>query len=121
MLKIMQYQKIFLLLAVAGGMSLPVFSGLSGILKNIKRAEFSRNIDAYPYPAENPDERASADLETIRTRIITDLMAPAVDDAAVAQLIKTIKPDGSWPGINYQDVSRTGFQHKDHLENMLAL
>jgi chondroitin AC lyase len=72
-------------------------------------------------PEENITEKSSTDLETIRNRIIADLLAPAVDEAAIAQLTKNIKPDGSWPDINYQDVSRTGFQHKDHLENMLAL
>jgi len=66
-------------------------------------------------------KQAGADLELIRTRMIQDLLEPAVNNSLIAALIKTIKLDGSWPGINYQDVSRTGFQHSRHLENMLEL
>ncbi|RYZ54442.1 MAG: chondroitin lyase [Sphingobacteriales bacterium] len=61
------------------------------------------------------------DLELIRSRIISDLLKPAVNDADIKQLIKNIKQDGSWPGINYNDVSRTGFEHRIHLENMVLL
>ena len=64
---------------------------------------------------------ASQDLEIIRKRIVDDLMAPAVDAAKIQQLVTSIQPEGSWPGINYKDVSRTGFEHSRHLENMLDL
>jgi chondroitin AC lyase len=57
----------------------------------------------------------------IKKRVVDELLAPPVNKEAIQQLITTIRPDGTWPGINYQDVSRTGFQHKDHLDNMLAL
>ena len=62
-----------------------------------------------------------ADIEIIRKRIIDDLLAPAVETRETKELIRSIQPDGSWPGINYKDVSRTGFQHSRHLENMLSL
>ena len=62
-----------------------------------------------------------ADIEIIRKRVIDDLLEPAVRVNEIKELVKTIQPDGSWPGINYKDVSRTGFQHSRHLENMLAL
>ncbi|MBO9150775.1 polysaccharide lyase family 8 super-sandwich domain-containing protein [Chitinophaga sp. GCM10012297] len=61
------------------------------------------------------------DLQIIKQRVKADLLAPPVNEKTINQLVKTIRPDGTWPGINYKDVSRTGFQHKDHLENMLAL
>ena len=64
---------------------------------------------------------ASPDLETIRARIISDLLEPGVDKSEIELLVKTVQPDGSWPNINYKDVSRTAFQHSIHLENMLAL
>lgn len=64
---------------------------------------------------------AAATLRVIKQRVVSDLLAPPVNQSAIGQLLKTIQPDGTWPGINYKDVSRTGFQHKDHLENMLAL
>lgn len=64
---------------------------------------------------------ASPDLELIRKRIIQDLIEPAINPAEIEKLLQDIKPDGTWSNINYQDVSRTGFQHSQHLENMLAL
>ncbi len=65
--------------------------------------------------------KASTDLALIKSRILKDLMEPAVNEAEIKKLITTIKPDGSWPGINYVDTSRTGFQHKDYLQNMLDI
>ena len=64
---------------------------------------------------------ASQDLEIIRKRIVDDLMEPEVNAAKVQQLITTLQADGSWPGINYKDVSRTGFEHSQHLQNMFEL
>ena len=64
---------------------------------------------------------ADADLEIIRSRFVTDLLAPAIDAEQIKKLINTIKPDGSWPQINYIDTSRTGFQHREHLQYMLEL
>jgi chondroitin AC lyase len=61
------------------------------------------------------------DIALIKKRVVSDLLAPPVNTTAIQQLVQSIQPDGTWPGINYKDVSRTGFQHKDHLENMLAL
>ncbi len=49
------------------------------------------------------------------------MLQTAVNETKIERLVATIKPDGSWPGINYKDTSRTGFQHKDHLENMFDL
>ncbi|GAA4746056.1 polysaccharide lyase family 8 super-sandwich domain-containing protein [Flavisolibacter ginsenosidimutans] len=64
---------------------------------------------------------ASQDLETIRQRIVEDLLQPKVDEAAIQKDVETIQPDGSWPGINYKDTTKTGFQHAVHLERMLDL
>lgn len=64
---------------------------------------------------------ASQDLEIIRKRIVDDLMDPPVNVEKVQKLISTIQTDGSWPEINYKDVSRTGFEHSRHLENMFEL
>ncbi len=65
--------------------------------------------------------KSASDLEVIRQRVTDDLLEPPVNASHIEKLVATIKPDGSWPGINYIDTSRTGFQHKDHLENMLDL
>ncbi|MEO9004432.1 MAG: polysaccharide lyase family 8 super-sandwich domain-containing protein [Ginsengibacter sp.] len=61
------------------------------------------------------------DLETVRKRIVNDLLQPLVNTGKIKQLIETIQPDGNWTGINYKDTTKTGFQHSIHLENMLDL
>ena len=61
------------------------------------------------------------DLETIRERIITDLLEPSIKEEEVKNLMISIKDNGSWPDIDYEDVSRTGFEHSDHLSHMLTL
>lgn len=63
----------------------------------------------------------NADLELIRTRILEELLASTVEEARVSKLIQTIRADGSWPGINYEDVSRTGFEHRKHVSNLFDL
>ena len=68
-----------------------------------------------------PPHAFDADLDIIRKRIIDDLLQPNVAPDNIRQLATTIKPDGSWPGIDYKDTSRTGFEHRIHLENMVTL
>ena len=63
----------------------------------------------------------SADFTLIKKRILEDLMRPPVEANEISDLIASINPDGSWPNINYQDTSKTGFQHEDHLKHMLDL
>ena len=64
---------------------------------------------------------ANSDIEKIKKRVVTELMSPEVDDAEVETLVTTINEDGTWPGINYSDVSRTGFEHRFHTSNMVIL
>jgi chondroitin AC lyase len=73
--------------------------------------------------SENKTEKKleSQDLEIIRKRIVDDLLEPTVDADKIKRLVQTIQADGSWPGINYKDTTKTGFQHSIHLENMLDL
>ena len=65
--------------------------------------------------------KAKSDFETIKMRVLEELMEPAVVDTEVHELLSTIQEDGTWPGINYQDVSRTAFEHRFHLDNMVRL
>ena len=62
-----------------------------------------------------------SDFEKIKKRVIADVMKGSVDDAQVKLLLETLQSDGTWPGINYEDVSRTGFQHWYHTRNMISL
>jgi len=61
------------------------------------------------------------DFDIIKNRVVETLMKPAVNDAEVEMLVKTIRDDGTWPDIDYKDVSREGFQHARHLANMVDL
>ena len=63
----------------------------------------------------------NSDIETIKKRVVDELMKPAVDDAKVETLINTFNDDGTWQGINYEDVSREGFENEIHLQNMVVL
>jgi chondroitin AC lyase len=64
---------------------------------------------------------AQDDFKIIKKRVVNELMKADVNDAEVTNLLVTIREDGTWPGINYEDVSRTGFEHRFHLSNMLVL
>ncbi|MCX6334137.1 MAG: polysaccharide lyase beta-sandwich domain-containing protein [Bacteroidia bacterium] len=64
---------------------------------------------------------ANPDLEIIRQKIINGLLAPDVNEQKVKSLMSSIRSDGSWPGINYEDLSRTGFQNGQHLYNLVEL
>jgi len=58
------------------------------------------------------------DIETIRGRVITSLMASSVNEERVKEMISTLSADGTWPDINYIDVSFIGFEHTRHLSNL---
>jgi chondroitin AC lyase len=108
------------LVAMAGvSLALPVNSHAPGEIKNSAHTGPAQDNPAAP--GKTRQEDPAADLDIIRNRVIADLLEPAVNEAEVGRLVKSQRPDGSWPDINYQDVSRTGFQHSRHLENMLAL
>jgi len=64
---------------------------------------------------------ASNDFEIIRQRVIDKLMQGRVNDERIEELIQTIGEEGSWSTINYSDVSRTGFDHSRHLNNMVVM
>jgi chondroitin AC lyase len=64
---------------------------------------------------------APSDFETIKKRVTDELMSSAVKDSQVESLINSIRSDGTWPGIDYADVSREGFQHTRHYGNMVTL
>jgi chondroitin AC lyase len=63
----------------------------------------------------------NSDIDTIKKRVVDEVMKPAVDDAKVETLINTFNDDGTWQGINYEDVSREGFENEIHLQNMVVL
>ncbi len=66
-------------------------------------------------------QAADKDFETIRKRVISEVLLPDVNNRYIEKLITTIRPDGTWPGIDYVDTAKTAFQHTWHLENMVEL
>ena len=65
--------------------------------------------------------KGTTDLETIKERILTEVMKPSGSDDQIEKLINTFREDGTWPEIDYSDVSREGFLHRIHSNNMLLL
>ena len=64
---------------------------------------------------------ANPDIETIRRRIIAVLTDVRADDARTEKLVASLRKDGTWPDIDYDNVTRTAFQHANHLSNMLQM
>ncbi len=65
--------------------------------------------------------QADADLDTIRQRIRQDVLRSDVNPRHIMASVNDQRPDGSWPGINYQDTTKIAFQHRVHLDKMLEL
>lgn len=64
---------------------------------------------------------AKSGIETIKERVVNEILEPTVSDPEIELLLDTIREDGTWPGIDYEDVSREGFLHMVHLSNMVSL
>lgn len=64
---------------------------------------------------------SNPDIELIKERVLKEIMYPYSDDARIERLNTSIKKDGTWPDINYIDVSNEGFENRIHLSNMLNL
>lgn len=61
------------------------------------------------------------DVEIVRERVIANLMRVGVNEESIHQILTTITSGGYWPGIDYEDVSRTGFDQTAHLSNMVVM
>lgn len=65
--------------------------------------------------------QSDPDLDTIRQRIRMDVLRSEVKSKQIMASVNDQRPDGSWPNINYQDTTKTAFQHRVHLDKMLEL
>lgn len=65
--------------------------------------------------------RVDTDIERLRKLFTNQSLATKIDEKKIEELLVTLQADGTWPGIDYQDVSREAFQHSDHLYYMLNL
>ena len=66
-------------------------------------------------------QSSNSDIDIIKKRVVSSLMQSEIDDSRIDDLVSSIKENGTWPGINYEDVSRTGFEHRNHYANMILL
>jgi hypothetical protein len=46
-----------------------------------------------------------SDFDVIKDRVTLNLLQVPIDDGHVLELVNTLQDDGTWPGINYEDVS----------------
>lgn len=69
-------------------------------------------------PEISESVHTDSELEIIRERVISELLTPETEPSYIEDLLSTIRDDGSWPDIDYEDVSRTGWEHRFHLERI---
>ncbi|MDR2497891.1 MAG: polysaccharide lyase beta-sandwich domain-containing protein [Tannerellaceae bacterium] len=61
------------------------------------------------------------DIELLRKKFAAELLQAPVNEAQVRAMMSDIRPDGTWPGIDYADTARTAFRHTIHLANMIQM
>lgn len=62
------------------------------------------------------------DFEIVKERVEAELMKSSIDEDRVETIIARINDDGSFQGINYEDLSRTaGFPHRRHTSDLVYL
>ena len=63
------------------------------------------------------DADATGDMEIIRERVLRPYNTP-VGINRILQIVDPIRPDGSWPDIDYNDLDRANWIAPDHLSNL---
>jgi len=71
--------------------------------------------------SQSVSQNSTSDIDLIKKRVVSNLIAQNINEKHIESIVNTIKPNGTWPDINYEDVSREGFQHSDHYDNMVAM
>ncbi|MFW5835607.1 MAG: polysaccharide lyase family 8 super-sandwich domain-containing protein [bacterium] len=62
------------------------------------------------------------DFKIIKGRVVDQLMSPGVNDETIAGIIDIVNDDGSFQGINYDDLSfEAGFPQSRHTRNLFSL
>lgn len=61
------------------------------------------------------------DVAYLREKVTEQLLDVPISDKQIRTIVETVRPDGTWSGIDYVDVSRTAFQHVRHLNNLVLL
>lgn len=61
------------------------------------------------------------DMNMVKDHIIKPFLEKEIDARNVEQILKTLKTDGSWGGINYRDKTPAGWKAPQHLKNLTTL
>lgn len=62
------------------------------------------------------------ELDTIRNRVVAELLNTEIVEEQVKKILDQMVSDGSYPYIDYTDLSRTaGFPHRHHTSNLVYL
>jgi len=62
------------------------------------------------------------ELDTIRKRVVAELLDAEISEDLVKEILNRMAEDGSYPEIDYADLSRTaGFPHRHHTGNLVYL
>jgi len=64
---------------------------------------------------------AGRNIDVVKQRVVSEILTYRPDDDEICDLVRSLEADGNWPGINYEDVSNTGFEHTVHLRNMVKM
>lgn len=71
-------------------------------------------------PTQDGRSQALSELETIKARILAPLLEP-VRAGAARRLIGRLRPDGSWPDVDYRDRRRSSWTTARHLAHLATL
>ena len=71
--------------------------------------------------SQSVSQNSTSDIDLIKKRVVSNLITQNINEKHIESIVNTIKPNGTWPDISYEDVSREGFQHSDHYDNMVAM
>lgn len=85
------------------------------------RNYFKLLVIIFTFVAAIPGICASTDFEVIKMRVLESLWESPVNDETIKTLVNSLQENGTWAGIDYEDVSREGFQHSRHSSNMVRL
>lgn len=69
---------------------------------------------------EDESSELAADLHTIKQRILEPLLQP-VSARSARTLMASLRSDGSWPDVDYEDRSRSGWRTPSHLQRVSLL
>ena len=63
----------------------------------------------------------AADMDTISARVLAEYQTGGGSSATIKSWLDSLKPDGTWPDINYADTGRATWAPSTHVSRMLSM